>query len=104
VESRLQPGALIVADNADHSPDYLARACARLPTATCRCRSARTSSCRCGSIEASVARMERSEIRVRRFSGLDRHFAKPATTTLQRDQRPNGFQESEMCKNHSLTS
>jgi predicted O-methyltransferase YrrM len=25
VESRLRPGALIVADNADHSPDYLAR-------------------------------------------------------------------------------
>jgi len=25
VESRLAPGALIVADNADHSPDYLAR-------------------------------------------------------------------------------
>jgi predicted O-methyltransferase YrrM len=25
VESRLKPGALIVADNADHSPDYLAR-------------------------------------------------------------------------------
>ena len=25
VESRLSPGALIVADNADHSPDYLAR-------------------------------------------------------------------------------
>ncbi|MBC7670744.1 MAG: class I SAM-dependent methyltransferase [Gemmatimonadaceae bacterium] len=25
VESRLQPGALIVADNADYSPDYLAR-------------------------------------------------------------------------------
>jgi predicted O-methyltransferase YrrM len=24
VESRLRPGALIVADNADHSPDYLA--------------------------------------------------------------------------------
>jgi predicted O-methyltransferase YrrM len=25
VESRLRPGALIVADNADYSPDYLAR-------------------------------------------------------------------------------
>jgi predicted O-methyltransferase YrrM len=25
VESRLRPGALVVADNADHSPDYLAR-------------------------------------------------------------------------------
>jgi predicted O-methyltransferase YrrM len=25
VESRLRPGALIIADNADHSPDYLAR-------------------------------------------------------------------------------
>ena len=25
VESRLRPGAFIVADNADHSPDYLAR-------------------------------------------------------------------------------
>jgi len=25
VESRLRPGALIVADNADHSPEYLAR-------------------------------------------------------------------------------
>ncbi|RUP12060.1 MAG: O-methyltransferase, partial [Methylobacterium sp.] len=25
VESRLGPGALVVADNADHSPDYLAR-------------------------------------------------------------------------------
>ena len=25
VEARLRPGALIVADNADHSPDYLAR-------------------------------------------------------------------------------
>ena len=25
VESRLRPGAIIVADNADHSPDYLAR-------------------------------------------------------------------------------
>jgi len=25
VESRLKPGALIVADNADYSPDYLAR-------------------------------------------------------------------------------
>jgi predicted O-methyltransferase YrrM len=25
MESRLRPGALIVADNADHSPDYLAR-------------------------------------------------------------------------------
>jgi predicted O-methyltransferase YrrM len=25
LESRLRPGALIVADNADHSPDYLAR-------------------------------------------------------------------------------
>lgn len=25
VESRLRPGAMIVADNADHSPDYLAR-------------------------------------------------------------------------------
>jgi len=25
VESRLRPGALIGADNADHSPDYLAR-------------------------------------------------------------------------------
>ncbi|HUA23343.1 MAG TPA: hypothetical protein VMA54_04445 [Steroidobacteraceae bacterium] len=25
VESRLRPSALIVADNADHSPDYLAR-------------------------------------------------------------------------------
>jgi predicted O-methyltransferase YrrM len=24
VESRLRPGAIIVADNADHSPDYLA--------------------------------------------------------------------------------
>ena len=30
VESRLRPGALIVADNADHSPDYLARV--RSPT------------------------------------------------------------------------
>ena len=25
VESRLAPGALVVADNADHSPEYLAR-------------------------------------------------------------------------------
>ena len=25
VESRLRPGALVVADNADHSPEYLAR-------------------------------------------------------------------------------
>jgi len=25
LESRLRPGALIVADNADHSPEYLAR-------------------------------------------------------------------------------
>ncbi len=25
VESRLRPGAFVVADNADHSPDYLAR-------------------------------------------------------------------------------
>ena len=25
VESRLRPGAFIVADNADHSPEYLAR-------------------------------------------------------------------------------
>jgi predicted O-methyltransferase YrrM len=30
VESRLRTGALIVADNADYSPDYLARACGRL--------------------------------------------------------------------------
>ena len=30
VESRLRPGSLIVADNADHSPDYLARV--RSPT------------------------------------------------------------------------
>jgi predicted O-methyltransferase YrrM len=29
-ESRPRPGAIIVADNADHSPDYLARA--RSPT------------------------------------------------------------------------
>ncbi|HSV15305.1 MAG TPA: hypothetical protein VLI90_13680, partial [Tepidisphaeraceae bacterium] len=30
VESRLRPGAYIVADNADHSPEYLARV--RAPT------------------------------------------------------------------------
>ena len=46
VESRLRPGAFIVADNADYSPDYLARL--RSPRrATCPCRSPRMSSCRC---------------------------------------------------------
>ena len=30
VESRLRPGALVIADNADYSPDYLARV--RSPT------------------------------------------------------------------------
>ena len=47
LESRLKPGALIVADNADMSPDYLKRV--RAPAAaTCPCPSRRMSSCRCG--------------------------------------------------------
>jgi predicted O-methyltransferase YrrM len=53
VESRLRPGALIVADNADHSP-IIWRACARPPTVICRRRSPRTSSCRCGSADADA--------------------------------------------------
>ena len=44
VESRLRPGAFIVADNADYSPDYLG-GCARPPAATCPRRSARTWNC-----------------------------------------------------------
>ena len=49
VEQRLRPGAFVVADNADFSPDYRLRA--RRRTAICRCRSATMSSCRCGSAE-----------------------------------------------------
>ena len=47
VESRLRPGAIIVADNADHSPDYLAHV--RSPAnGYMSTPFARTSSCRCG--------------------------------------------------------
>jgi predicted O-methyltransferase YrrM len=49
VESRLRPGALIVADNADYSPEYLARVRAPQAAATCPRRSARTWNCRCAS-------------------------------------------------------
>jgi hypothetical protein len=52
LEGRLRPGAFIVADNADHSPDYLARVRSP-PAAISRCRSAMTSSCRCGPSEAT---------------------------------------------------
>jgi predicted O-methyltransferase YrrM len=46
VESRLRPGALIVAADADYSPATW-RACARLQRDTCQYRSLKTSSCPC---------------------------------------------------------
>ena len=50
VEQRLRPGAFVVADNADFSPDYLAYV--RSPeNGYLSCRSATMSSCRCGSAE-----------------------------------------------------
>jgi predicted O-methyltransferase YrrM len=51
LESRLKVGALIVADNADMSPDY-SSACARPRQATCPRHSPTTSNCRCGSANA----------------------------------------------------
>jgi predicted O-methyltransferase YrrM len=53
VESRLRQGAFIVADNADYSPDYLARV--RAPNrVTCPFRLRKMSSCPCGLAEHSA--------------------------------------------------
>ena len=51
LESRLRPGALVIADNAEHSPSTWPMS-ARRPTATCRRPSPRMSSCPCAWAEA----------------------------------------------------
>lgn len=61
LEDRLAPGALIVADNADHAPAYL-NGCARRPVATCPLPSAMTSNCRCGWAEHARLRYRRDRL------------------------------------------
>lgn len=53
VERRLRPGAFVIADNAEYSPDYLAYV--RAPeNGYLSVRSAATSSCRCGRADARI--------------------------------------------------
>ena len=67
LESRLKAGALIVADNADMSPDYLKRV-RRPGAATCPCPLAKTSSYRCGFSSAPQLIPERALARGKSFS------------------------------------